>query len=76
LRLFRGRYRIESEDCAGALEDFRAAINLQPANAVPYASAGIAEICLGRPEDARRDFARSLSIDPDQPKLQAFLRGQ
>jgi tetratricopeptide (TPR) repeat protein len=76
LRLFRGRYRIEAEDCAGALEDFRAAIELQPNNAVPYASAGIAEVCLGRMDDAKRDFARSLSIDPNQPKLQAFLRGQ
>ncbi|HEV7767485.1 MAG TPA: alkaline phosphatase family protein [Thermoanaerobaculia bacterium] len=74
LRLFRGRYRIEAEDCAGALEDFRAAINLAPENAVPYASAGIAEMCLGRTEDARRNFARSLQIDPNQPRLQAFLR--
>jgi Flp pilus assembly protein TadD len=74
LRLFRGRYRIEAEDCSGALDDFRAAIQLQPANAVPYASAGIAEMCLGRIADARRSFARSLAIDPNQPKLQAFLR--
>lgn len=74
LRLFRGRYRIEAEDCAGALEDFRAAISLDPRNAVPYASAGIAEICLGREADARRSFARSLAIDPNQPRLQAFLR--
>jgi Flp pilus assembly protein TadD len=74
LRLFRGRYRIEAEDCAGALDDFRAAIQLQPDNAVPYASAGIAEVCLGRTIDARRSFARSLAIDPNQPKLQAFLR--
>lgn len=74
LRLFRGRYRIEAEDCSGALDDFRAAIELAPQNAVPYASAGIAEMCLGRPADARRSFARSLAIDPNQPRLQAFLR--
>ncbi|MFL6245739.1 MAG: alkaline phosphatase family protein [Thermoanaerobaculia bacterium] len=74
LRLFRGRYRIEEQNCEGALEDFRAAIALQPENAVPYASAGIAEMCLGRDEDARRSFTRSLAIDPNQPKLQAFLR--
>ncbi|HET8797142.1 MAG TPA: tetratricopeptide repeat protein, partial [Thermoanaerobaculia bacterium] len=76
LRLFRGRYRIDAQDCDGALDDFRAAIQLDPQNPVPYASAGVAEICLGRPEDARRSFARSLSIDPNQPKLQAFLRQQ
>jgi Flp pilus assembly protein TadD len=74
LRLFRGRYRIEAEDCSGALEDFRAAIELAPRNAVPYASAGIAEMCLGRTADARRSFTRSLAIDPNQPRLQAFLR--
>lgn len=74
LRLFRGRYRIEAQDCSGALEDFRAASRIDPDNAVPYASAGIAEICLGRSEDARRSFARSLAIDPDQPKLKAFMR--
>jgi hypothetical protein len=33
-------------------------------------------MCLGRDEDARRSFARSLSIDPNQPKLHAFLRGR
>lgn len=76
LRLFRGRYRIEAEDCAGALEDFRAAIDLQPENAVPYASAGIAALCLGRADDARGYFTRSLAIDPNQPKLQACLRGR
>ncbi len=74
LRLFRGRYRIEAEDCFGALDDFRAAIELAPQNAVPYASAGIAEMCLGRTADARRSFTRSLAIDPNQPRLQAFLR--
>ncbi|HEX7832077.1 MAG TPA: tetratricopeptide repeat protein, partial [Thermoanaerobaculia bacterium] len=76
LLLFRGRYRIDSQNCNGALEDFRAAAQLDPNNPVPYASAGVAEICLGRPDDARRSFARSLAIDPNQPKLQAFLRQQ
>ena len=76
LRLFRGRYRIDAQDCSGALEDFRAAIDLEPRNPVPYASAGIAQICLGRDDEARRSFAQSLAIDPNQPKLQAFLRGR
>lgn len=73
LRLFRGRYRLEAQNCAGALEDFRAASALQPQNAVLYASAGIAEMCLGREDEARRSFTRSLAIDPNQPKLQGFL---
>ena len=73
LLMFRGRYRIEERDCEGALADFRAASALQPENPVPYASAGVAETCLGRTEDARRSFARSLAIDPNQPKLKAFM---
>lgn len=76
LRLFRGRYRMDARDCDGALADFRAAIELDPENPVAHASAGVAEICLGRIDDARRDFARSLAIDPNQPRLQAFMRQQ
>jgi len=74
LRLFRGRYRIDAQDCSGALTDFQTAIQLDPSNPVPYASAGVAQICLGQTDEARRSFARSLQIDPNQPKLQAFLR--
>lgn len=76
LRLFRGRYRIDQQDCNGALDDFRAASQMDPNNPVPYASAGVAEICLGRIDEAKRSFARSLAIDPNQPRLQAFLRQQ
>jgi tetratricopeptide (TPR) repeat protein len=76
LRLFRGRYRIDVQDCAGALADFNAAAQLAPNNPVPYASAGIAQICLGRNDDAKRSFAQSLALDPNQPRLQAFLHGR
>jgi Flp pilus assembly protein TadD len=73
LRMFRGRYRIELRDCAGALDDFLAAERLQPANPVPFASAGIAEMCLGRSEAAQRSFAQSLRLDPNQPTLRRYL---
>ncbi|HET7434267.1 MAG TPA: tetratricopeptide repeat protein, partial [Thermoanaerobaculia bacterium] len=73
LLLFRGRYRIERRDCAGALADFQRASQLAPDNPVPYASAGVAEICLGDTAAAQRSFARSLQLDPNQPKLRAFL---
>ncbi|HEX8152720.1 MAG TPA: tetratricopeptide repeat protein, partial [Thermoanaerobaculia bacterium] len=75
LHMFRGRYRIDAQDCAGALADFIAAQNIQPENPVGYASAGIAQICLGRHDDARRSFARSLQLDPNQPKLRQYLQG-
>lgn len=76
IRVFRGRYRIEQQDCAGALADFEAAIRLNPDDPIPHASAGIAQVCLGHPDEAKRHFARSLAIDPNQPRLQAFLRQQ
>lgn len=40
LRLFRGRYRLEAKDCAGALEDFRA-VN----SALAREFAAVAELC-------------------------------
>lgn len=74
LRMFRGRYRIEMGNCSGALEDFAAARNLTPRNPIPYASAGLAHLCLGNPSGARASFQQSLAIDPDQPKLRSYLQ--
>jgi Flp pilus assembly protein TadD len=72
--LFRGRYRIESGDCRGALEDFRRAIALAPKNPGGHASAGLALLCLGDHAAARRSLERSLQLDPKQPKVREFLR--
>jgi tetratricopeptide (TPR) repeat protein len=71
--LFRGRYRIESGDCRGALEDFRRATALAPANPAGHASAGLALLCLGDRDAARRSLERSLQLDPKQPKVREFL---
>jgi Flp pilus assembly protein TadD len=73
LRMFRGRYRIELRDCDGALADFVAAQGLAPRNPVPHASAGLALTCLGRGNEARAAYARSLAIDPNQPRLRALM---
>ncbi len=76
LWLFRGRYRIEREDCRGALEDFRQAERLAPRNALVPASSGLARLCLGDAAGARDDFRRSLRIDPDQPEVRRYLEQQ
>lgn len=73
LRMFRGRYRVELQDCAGALEDFVVAARLEPANPVPHASAGIANMCLGRTPAAQQNFAQSLRLDPNQPVLRQYM---
>ena len=67
LRMFRGRYRMEAHDCAGALDDFRTAIAARPENALAYAASGLAQACLGDEAGARASFARAHALDPNQP---------
>ena len=74
LRMFRGRYRIDAHDCAGALEDFQAAERLRPNDPIAFASAGLAQMCLGDRAGAQASFQRSLAIDPNQPMLRRYLR--
>jgi Flp pilus assembly protein TadD len=72
--LFRGRYRVERGDCAGAVDDFRRAARLTPQNAAVYASQGLAEMCAGNATAARASFQRSLQLDPNQPKVREYLQ--
>jgi Flp pilus assembly protein TadD len=75
LHMFRGRYRVESKDCSGALDDFRTASTLKPADPVAHAAAGYALLCLGRQTDAQSELRRSLEIEPNQPMLRRLLGG-
>jgi Tfp pilus assembly protein PilF/predicted AlkP superfamily pyrophosphatase or phosphodiesterase len=72
--LFRGRYRVDAHECAGAAADFERAERLAPNNAPAYASEGVARLCAGDKSAARRAFTRSLEIDPNQPKVREFLQ--
>ena len=71
--LFRGRYRVDAHDCAAAAADFQKAERLSPGNAPAFASEGVARLCAGDPRAAGRAFARSLELDPNQPKVREFL---
>ena len=73
LWLFRGRYRVDAQQCAGAAADFEKAERLSPQHAPAYASEGVAWLCAGDKGAARRAFTRSLEIDPNQPKVREFL---
>jgi len=73
LRMFRGRYRVGQNDCAGALDDFLHVQQIQPNNPIAWASAGLAEICLGDRQKATEFIRRSLELDPNQPKLRQYL---
>ncbi|HEX7422147.1 MAG TPA: tetratricopeptide repeat protein [Thermoanaerobaculia bacterium] len=74
LRMFRGRYRIDHHDCGGALEDFSAAEQLRPNDALAFASAGLAQMCLGNGGAAEVSFQRSLQLNPNQPMLRRYLQ--
>jgi Flp pilus assembly protein TadD len=74
LRMFRGRYRMDAHDCVGALDDFRAAQAGHPNDPLTYASAALAQMCLGDDASARASIERSLQLDPNQPMLQKMLR--
>jgi Flp pilus assembly protein TadD len=72
--LFRGRYRVESGDCGGAVTDFERSIRLDAASAPAHASLGLAQQCAGDGAAARESFKRSLALDPNQPKVREYLR--
>jgi Flp pilus assembly protein TadD len=71
---FRGRYRVETGDCAGAIADFERSIRLDAANAGVYASLGLAHVCAGNTAAANESFKRSLALDPNQPQVRDMLR--
>jgi Flp pilus assembly protein TadD len=73
LRLFRGRYRTDAHDCAGALDDFRVAEQTRPSDPIAFASAAVAQLCLGDQDGARASIERSLQLDPNQPMLRQML---
>jgi len=73
LRLFRGRFRTDAHDCAGALADFQAAEQANPRDAIAYASAAVAQLCLGDQSGARASIEHSLQLDPNQPMLRQML---
>ena len=74
LRMFRGRYRVELKDCKGALDDFAAVERIRPDDPVAFASAGLAQVCLGDTAGAHASFQRSLDINPNQPQLRQFMQ--
>jgi Flp pilus assembly protein TadD len=73
LWLFRGRYRIDANDCRGAIQDFDRAIALAPDNAGAFGASGVARLCAGDRAGARRAFERALHLDPSQPKIREYL---
>ena len=73
LMMFRGGTRMNRHDCNGALADFRAAQPARPRDPLTYASAGLAQLCLGKQSEAQESFRRSLALDPNQPMIRELM---
>ncbi|MFA6957378.1 MAG: alkaline phosphatase family protein [Thermoanaerobaculia bacterium] len=67
------RHCLEARDCGCASASARRATELDERNAMAHALAGTAALCLGDEAAARREFERSLAIDPEQPELRKLL---
>ena len=69
----RGMLRLRGGAAAEALADFETAQRLDPADASPPASAGAANLALGRLDAARESLGRALKIDASQTTAIAGL---
>ena len=72
LALGLARLRFEARDCAGAIAALRAFGKSGHRDMLNVR--GLSEMCLGDRDSARRDFERSLALDPAQPPIQEALR--
>lgn len=71
--LFLGRYQVGAGRCRDGVTSFQKATSLAPDNAAAHASLGLAQLCAGDEAGATAALRRSLALDPDQPKVRAFL---
>jgi Flp pilus assembly protein TadD len=72
--LARGRTALQRHDCKSALADFKRATDLNPDDALAFASLGTAELCIGDNDSAMNALRHSLALDPNQPELSRALR--
>jgi predicted AlkP superfamily phosphohydrolase/phosphomutase len=72
LALGLARLRFEAKDCAGAAAALRRFE--ESGSRDTHNVRGLSEMCLGDRASARRDFERSLALDPAQPPIREALR--
>src|SRR3954464_5821237 len=65
LRKLRGALLLDSGDCDRAATDLEAAVRVKPSDDEALGKRGLAYLCQGDREAARRDFAAALAAHPD-----------
>lgn len=65
-------FRLGQKRCQDAYEEIRPFL-AKSENAETYNVAGLASLCIGRKDEARRLLSRSLEIKPDQPQIRKML---
>src|SRR5262249_53315705 len=60
----RGKARIQAKEYSQAIDDFSAAVRLDPKNAVAYHGRGVAYLHLGEHGRAIMDFSEAMWLDP------------
>jgi Flp pilus assembly protein TadD len=61
-----GKVLFENKDCAGAETVFRDLVAKRPGDVESLNVLALAMLCLGRPDEARTYFEKSLALDPNQ----------
>ena len=74
LWLFLGRYRIDTGNCPGALEDLRRARDLDDKNPLTHGALGLTRQCLGDLPGAVQEYEKALELDPNQQEIRQYLR--
>jgi tetratricopeptide (TPR) repeat protein len=63
----RARALMQSQNYAAAIEEWKAALKVEPDNPIYNNLYGLALQSVGRPADARRQFQRAIQLNPDFP---------
>ena len=72
----RGILRRDASDFDMALEDFTAAMKLNPQRGLTYVERGLCYLRLAKWKEAREDFQRAIELFPDQAFLLLSVSGQ
>lgn len=71
-----GYYYSRTGDIHSAIKAFKKSIAADPKDHIAYKNLGLMYMELGRRKEARTAFSKSLSLNPEQPKLINFMKSK